>query len=98
MAQHAAVVAPNVYTVIFENERVRLLQVTMAPGATSAQHSHPDYLVYALSDATVRLADESGQAGEVLIKKGDVLWRDAEVHSAENTGTVTFSGLFFELK
>jgi len=98
MAQHATVVAPNVYTVLFENDRIRLLQVTMEPGVSSAQHSHPDYLVYALSDGTVRLSDASGQAAEVPIKAGDVMWRDAEVHSAVNTGKVTLSALFFELK
>ena len=98
MAQHAAVVAPDVYEVIFENDRVRLLHVTMKPGAASAQHSHPDYLVYALSDGLVKLADASGHAAEVPIKTGDVMWRDAEVHSAVNTGSVTLSALFFELK
>ena len=37
MAQEAAQVAPHVYKVLFENDRVRLLDVRMAPGAESAQ-------------------------------------------------------------
>ena len=98
MVQHAAVVAPDVYKVLFENERVRLLRVTMEPGAASEQHSHPDYVVYALTDALVQLSDASGHTAEVPIKTGDVMWRDSEVHSAVNSGKATFSALFFELK
>jgi quercetin dioxygenase-like cupin family protein len=46
--QEAAKVAPHVYKALFENERVRLLDVRMNPGEESAQHSHPDYLLHAL--------------------------------------------------
>jgi quercetin dioxygenase-like cupin family protein len=98
MKQDAAVAAPDVYKVIFENERVRLLEVSMEAGAASAPHSHPDYLVYALSDGTVTLSDESGQGAEVKINAGDVMWRDSEEHSAVNTGSTKLSALFFELK
>jgi len=98
MAQDPTVAAPNVYKVAFENDRVRLLQVTMEPGASSALHSHPDYLVYALSDGTVRLTDASGQAAEVPIKAGDIMWRPSEVHTAFNIGSTTVSALFFEMK
>jgi len=38
-----AEVAPNVYGVLFENDRVRLLEVRLRPGDGSARHSHPDY-------------------------------------------------------
>ncbi len=98
MAMHAAEVAPHVYKVVFENERLRLLEVAMAPGATTELHSHPDYLVYALSDGTVRLADASGQSGEVEIHQGDTMWRDAEEHSATNTGPAEMRALFIEMK
>jgi quercetin dioxygenase-like cupin family protein len=98
MAKPAAEVAPDVYKVVFENERLRLLEVRMAPGATSDLHSHPNYLVYALSDGTVRLADASGQSGEVEIHQGDTMWREAEDHSAVNIGSVEMRALFIEVK
>jgi quercetin dioxygenase-like cupin family protein len=98
MAKPAAEVAPHVYKVAFENERVRLLEVTMAPGAESALHSHPDYLVYALSDGKVKLAGPLGEGAEVDIRKGDTMWRDAEEHSAVNVGTAALRALFVELK
>lgn len=98
MVGHAVDVAPEVYKVLFENDRVRLLEVTLAPGAASALHSHPDYLVYALSGGTVHLADASGDGADVAINAGDVMWREAEEHTARGTGDATLRALFFELK
>ena len=39
MAEDAAKVAPHVYKVLFENERVRMLEVTMEPGDSSEPRS-----------------------------------------------------------
>ena len=98
MAKPAAEVAPHVYKVAFENEKVRLLEVSMAPGAKSELHSHPDYLVYALSSGKVRLSDASGEGADVDINTGDVMWREAEEHSAVNIGGEELRALFIELK
>jgi quercetin dioxygenase-like cupin family protein len=60
MAKDAAAVVPNVYTVLFENERVRLVEARLKPGDSSALHSHPDYLVYNLEDGRVKFSGPSG--------------------------------------
>jgi mannose-6-phosphate isomerase-like protein (cupin superfamily) len=98
MAQDPVEVAPDVYRVLFENERVRLLEVREGAGQSTAMHSHPDYLVYAVQGGTVRLTSASGDAAEVEISAGDVMWRDAEEHSTENVGTTELHAIFFELK
>ena len=98
MAKEAAQAAPHVYKVLFENERVRLLEVRMKPGDESAQHSHPDYLLYTLAGGTVKLTDASGQSADVPIQTGDAMWRDAEVHSAKNVGSTEVVALFVEMK
>ena len=98
MAKPAAEVAPHVYKVVFENEKLRLLEVAMAPGAESELHSHPNYLVYALSSGRVRLSGPSGEGADVDISKGDTMWREAEEHSAVNIGGEEFRALFIELK
>lgn len=98
MAQEAAKVAPHVYKVLFENERVRLLDVRMKPGDSSDQHSHPDYLLYAITGGKVKLTDASGQSVEVEIQAGDTMWREAEEHSALNVGTTELQAIFVELK
>jgi quercetin dioxygenase-like cupin family protein len=98
MAQEAAEAAPHVYKVLFENERVRLLDVRMKPGEESAQHSHPDYLLYALEGGKVKLTDAFGQSAEVDVPAGATMWREAEEHSALNVGTTELHALFVELK
>ena len=98
MAEDAAKVAPNIYTVLFENERVRLLEARLKPGDSSALHSHPDYLVYNLEDGRVKFGGASGEGEEVELKAGDVMWREAEEHTAEGVGSTDVHALLFELK
>ena len=83
---------------LFENDRVRLLEARLAPGGRAANHTHPAYLVYSLSDSTATLIDAEGNGAEVPIKTGDVMWRDAEEHAAENHGDRELVALFFEVK
>jgi quercetin dioxygenase-like cupin family protein len=98
MPDEAAQVAPHVYKVLFENERVRLLDVRMKPGDESDQHTHPDYVLHALEGGKVKLTDASGQSAEIDIQAGDTMWRDAEEHSALNVGTTDVHAIFVELK
>lgn len=52
MARDAVVIAPDVYKVAFENERVRVLDTRTAPGGTSEMHGHPEMVGYAVTDCT----------------------------------------------
>jgi quercetin dioxygenase-like cupin family protein len=98
MAEDAAKVAPHVYKVLFENERARVLEVSMEPGDSSEMHSHPDYLVYMLADGKVKFTTPSGETAEVELTAGMSMWREAEEHSTENVGPTAIHGLFFEPK
>jgi len=98
MAKDAVEAAPNVYTVLFENERVRLLQARVRPGDSSAMHSHPNYLVYSLGDSKVTFTEASGQSVDVELKDGQPMWREAEEHAAKNNGSTDVVALLFELK
>lgn len=98
MAKDAAEAAPNVYRVLFENDRVRLLEARLRPGDSSAMHGHPNYVVYSLGDSTVTFTSGSGESVEVALKAGQTMWREAEEHSAKNLGTSDVLALLFELK
>jgi len=98
MAEDAAEVAPHVYKVLFENERVRMLEVNMEPGDSSEMHSHPDYLVYMLDGGKVKFTTTSGETAEVELTAGTVMWREAEEHATDNVGGTAIRGLFFEPK
>jgi len=98
MAADPVDVASNVYTTLFENERVRLLEARIAPGDSSAMHGHPGYLVYNFAEAKVRFSSPSGETEEVELPAGAAMWREAEEHTAENIGTTEARSLLFELK
>ncbi len=98
MAADPVQVASNVYTTLFENERVRLLDVRLAPGDSSAMHGHPDYVVYNFDEGKVRFSSPSGETEEVELPAGAAMWRDAEEHSTDNVGATEVRALLFELK
>ncbi len=98
MAEDAAKVAPHVYKVLFENERARLLEVTMQPGDSSEMHSHPDNLIYMLSDGKVTFTDPSGETADLELHAGASMWMEATEHATENVGGTAVHALFFEPK
>jgi quercetin dioxygenase-like cupin family protein len=98
MAEDATKVAPHVYKVVFENDQIRVLEVTMDPGARSEMHSHPDYYAYLLSEGKVRFTTETGESDELELPAGVGMWREAEAHATENIGGTTVRALFVEPK
>src|SRR4051812_50180185 len=46
---------PDHYTVVFENDRVRVLEYTDRPGERTTPHEHPDSVMYTLSGFRRRL-------------------------------------------
>ena len=98
MAEDATRVAPHVYKVLFENERMRFLEVSMQPGDQTELHSHPGYFAYFLSGGTAKFTTPSGETEEIDVPTGASMWRDAEEHSAENVGETAIRALFFEPK
>jgi len=89
---------PDKYKVVFENDRVRVLEYQDGPGEKTSPHSHPDSVMVALSAFERRLVAESGHSRDVTIEPGDVRWLDAQVHSGENIGQSSSHVLFVELK
>jgi beta-alanine degradation protein BauB len=89
---------PDKYKVVFENERVRVLEYRDEPGQKTSPHSHPDSVMVTLSKFDRRLVADSGETREVTLPAGEVRWLDAQVHSGENTGQSATHALFVELK
>src|SRR5260370_10845045 len=65
----AVKVARDVYTVLFENERVGVVDVRMAPGQSPAKHSHPDGVWYALAPMKARFTSAGGGAADAEIPR-----------------------------
>ena len=72
---------PDLYHVIFENDRIRVLEYKDKPGDSTTPHLHPDSVMYTLSSFQRRLAS-GGREVDVNIDAGSVRWLDAQEHSA----------------
>lgn len=98
-AQDPVKVAQNVYKkVLLDNEHVRVLQVEFAPGDATAWHSHPNHVIYALTDGKLEITDKGKAANTLEIKAGDSMYLPAVTHMAKNVGTTTLKLVVTELK
>jgi beta-alanine degradation protein BauB len=88
---------PDKYKVVFENERVRVLEYRDTPGAKTSPHDHPDSVMVTLSGFERRLT-VGDQTRDVTLEPAQVRWLDAQTHSGENTGGTPTHVLFVELK
>jgi quercetin dioxygenase-like cupin family protein len=99
MAQDDAIaVDPAHYTVVGENEQVRVLRIRYGPGEKSAMHSHPASVAIFLTDAAGRFNYPDGTADEIHGKAGDVLLLPATTHLPENLGNAAFEVILVEVK
>ena len=88
---------PENYKVVFENDRVRVLEYTDTPGTRTSPHRHPDSVMYTLSSFERRLT-HGDQQRDVQMEAGRVNWLPAQEHSGENIDTSDTHVLFVELK
>lgn len=88
---------PDLYRVIFENERVRVLEYLDEPGDRTTPHSHPDSVMYTLSSFRRRLY-AGGEERDVDIAAQTVAWLPAQEHAGHNIGDTPTRVIFVELK
>ena len=84
MAEDAVKVAPDVYKGVFENEKVRVLEVEMEEGSRTEMHSHPDTLIYIISGGKVAFTDPSGQVEDLETGDGETDWMEATEHATQH--------------
>lgn len=97
-AQDMVKVAPTMCKVVLENDKVRVIEVNAKPGEKMPMHSHPSYIVYALSSGKVKHTSPGGKTTERELKPGGASWNEAETHASENTGTADVRVLVIEMK
>lgn len=81
-----------------ENPRVRVLEATLKPGDKEQTHSHPAYVIYVIEGGKFRNHATDGTVTDGEFKTGDVIYRDAVTHWAENIGDTTIRLVLVELK
>ncbi len=90
-------VSPELYHVVFENDRVRVLEYRDAPGDQTRPHSHPDSVMVTLSSFRRRLSS-GGREVELELPAFQARWLDAQEHSGRNIGESPTHAMFIELK
>jgi hypothetical protein len=88
---------PDLYRVVMENDRVRVLEYRDRPGERTTPHGHPDSVMVTLSSFRRRLVG-GGREVDVELATGTTRWLAAQEHSGENIGDTATHVIFVELK
>lgn len=98
MAQDPVKVDPKHYTVLTENDQVRVLKVHYGPHEKSVMHSHPATVAVFLSSGIGRFTFPDGKTQDLNFKLGDTQYTAPQTHLPENTGDQAFDVVVIELK
>lgn len=100
-AAHAAdpvVTDPDHYKVMFENDRVRVLEYKDQPGDKTHEHSHPAFVLYAVGPFERRITLPDGKTLDRVFTGGEVMFSEAQTHMGENVGSTPTHVIMVELK
>lgn len=99
MAQDAVKVAANHYKVKVDNEYVRVVENTLAPGEKDPTHTHPAGWYYVTLPGKMKVTWPDGKVTMWEPKAGESGWMEAEgPHSSENIGTTPMAFVLVEVK
>ena len=83
---------------IFENDAIRVLEVSVKPRATVPMHTNPENINYILAGGTLRLIDPQGSVVDVPLAERQVIAAPVGRHAVENIGQTEVRTLCIELK
>lgn len=72
--------------VLLENDRVRVVELTLKPGQKMKMHTHPNYFTYSMDTLHYRSTSPDGKTQKRSQKAGAVSWYDGESHAVEVVG------------
>ena len=98
LAQDAVKVDPKHYTVVGENDQVRIVKVHYGPHEKSVMHSHPNSVAVFLNDSKGQFTFADGKKQDFAAKAGEAQYEDAVTHLPENTGDNGMDLILVELK
>ncbi len=88
------------YTVLFENDAVRIVDHVLEAGDSEPEHTHAPMVAYFVEGATVMITEANDSTWEATIPTGAFLadslywW----THSLENTGETPLHSILVEFK
>src|SRR6478609_9769360 len=97
-AEEAVKVDPKHYSVVSENDQVRILKVHYGPHEKSVMHSHPATVAVFLTNAKGQFSFPDGKTQPFDVKAGASQYDAATTHLPENTGDKGMDVIVIELK
>lgn len=97
-AQDPLPLYPDNYRLLFENDRVRVLDFQLRKGATERPHHHPAHVAYILVPMKIRFTLPDGTTKLREARAGDVLFSEDVTHASENVGDTDAHGILVELR
>jgi hypothetical protein len=97
MSTDPVITNPELYRVILENERVRVLEYLDHPGDRTQPHAHPDTVMVTLTAFRRRLT-AGGREVDVDLPARQARWVSAQEHCGQNIGETPTHSIFVELK
>jgi quercetin dioxygenase-like cupin family protein len=97
-AQDALSVGPTIYKKVLENDRMRVLEGNFRKGARIGVHSHPDHLLYVLTDGALVFKPGGRTPYEMTFKAGEAFSLPAQSRALENDSEKDIRVLVVELK
>ena len=80
MAKHLTQAAPKDTKVLFENDRVRVVELNVKKGTKVGMHTHPAYFAYAVTPFEYKSTTEGGKTETRKVKQSGIDWSDGESH------------------
>ena len=97
-AQDAVKADSKHYTVVSENDDVRILRVHYGPHEKSAMHSHPKSVAVFLTDSKAHFTLPDGKTQDMSVKTGESMYTAPGTHLPENSGDKDMELILVELK
>ncbi|MBY0277397.1 cupin domain-containing protein [Candidatus Binatia bacterium] len=87
---------PDAYRCTLQNERVRVCEIELAPGASAPMHAHPEHVAYMLTAGRLRISTPDGRETEWESKPGYTALAPPERHALVNVGDTAVRGVIVE--
>jgi hypothetical protein len=97
---HAVAASPDIYKVVAEDARYRVIEVTWAPGQRDVMHSHPAAAVYFPMSCTLRQFGADGAVLGTRETRAGVATVQGPIaaHAVQNVGAAACTLIMFEPK
>lgn len=92
-------VIPENYTLLLDNEHVRVIEARIPPGTTEPPHRHASGVSIAMTDYLIEHLQPNGEwTPSQKREPGTVYWSEGSLHQVRNVGTTYSHTIRVELK